>query len=135
MHPASNKTKAQALSARINEAYKTLSSPLHRAQYLISLRGISVADDEEAKVEDPELLMEVLEARERIEEVQREEDLEPIKEENDVRIEESVRILEDRFEKDDIQAALEEAVKLRYWVNIKESLDSWEKGKPVVLSH
>lgn len=112
-----------------------MSSPLHRAQYLISLRGISVADDEEAKVEDPELLMEVLEARERIEEVQREEDLEPIKEENDVRIEESVRILEDRFEKDDIQAALEEAVKLRYWVNIKESLDAWEKGKPVVLSH
>jgi len=24
---------------------------------------------------------------------------------------------------------------LRYWVNIKESLDGWEKGKPVVLVH
>ncbi|KAH7124148.1 Co-chaperone HscB, C-terminal oligomerization domain-containing protein [Dendryphion nanum] len=135
LHPQESKKKAQALSARINEAYKTLSSPLHRAQYLLSLRGVSVADDETAKVEDPELLMEVLEARERIEEAEKEEDLAPMKQENDARVEESVRILERQFEEDNIQGAVEEAVKLRYWVNIKESLDAWEKGKPVVLSH
>src|SRR6266498_938137 len=34
------KAKAEALSARINEAYKTLTSPLLRAQYLLSLHGI-----------------------------------------------------------------------------------------------
>jgi len=135
LHPPENRVKAQALSARINEAYKTLQSPLLRAQYLLSLKGIEVAEDETAKVEDPELLMEVLDARERIEEAASEEDLEEMKTENDVRIEDSVKILEKAFERDDIVQAKEEAVKLRYWINIKESLDQWEAGKPVVLQH
>lgn len=56
----------------INEAYKTLQDPLKRAQYLLSLRGIDVAEDERLKVEDPELLMEVLEVRENIEAAQEE---------------------------------------------------------------
>ncbi|KAJ4287349.1 molecular chaperone [Kalmusia sp. IMI 367209] len=135
LHPPENKTKAQALSARINEAYKTLQNPLLRAQYLLSLRGIEVAEDETAKVDDPELLMEVLETRERIEEAESEEDLVDMKQENERRIEESVKLLEGAFERDDVQNAQEEAVKLRYWVNIKESLDGWEKGKPIVLQH
>ena len=127
--------KAQALSARINEAYKTLQNPLLRAQYLLSLRGIEVAEDETAKVDDPELLMEVLDARERIEEAESEEDLVEMKEENGERIEASVKTLEEAFEKDDVATAKSEAVKLRYWINIKESLDNWEKGKPIVLEH
>jgi molecular chaperone HscB len=135
LHPPEDKSKAQAMSARINEAYKTLQSPLLRAQYLLSLRGIEIAEDETAKVEDPELLMEVLEAREQIEEAESEEDLVGMKTENDARIEDSVKILEDAFAKEDIDGAKTEAVKLRYWINIKESLDSWEKGKPVVLNH
>jgi molecular chaperone HscB len=135
LHPSANKQRAQALSARINEAYKTLQSPLLRAQYLLSLKGIEVADDETAKVEDPELLMEVLETREMIEEAETEEELTDMKSTNDARIEKSVKILEDTFAKDDIESAKSEAVKLRYWVNIKDSLDGWERGKPVVLQH
>jgi molecular chaperone HscB len=135
VHPPENKLKAQALSARINEAYKTLQSPLLRAQYLLSLRGIEVAEDETAKVDDPALLMEVLDAREQIEEAESEDDLVNMKFENDVRIEKSVKILEEAFESDEIGIAKEEAIKLRYWMNIKESLDQWERGKPVVLQH
>jgi molecular chaperone HscB len=135
VHPAEDKLKAQALSARINEAYKTLQSPLLRAQYLLSLRGIEVAEDETAKVEDPELLMEVLDARERIEEAENEEDLEEVKAENDMRIEKSVKALEEAFEKDDVGEAKHEAVKLRYWINIRESINQWERGKPIVLQH
>jgi molecular chaperone HscB len=135
LHPPENKNKAQALSARINEAYKTLQSPLLRAQYLLSLRGIELAEDETAKVDDPELLMEVLDARERIEEAEAEEDLVDMKMENEARIEESVKTLEDAFAADNIEAAKAEAVRLRYWINIKDSLHAWEKGKPVVLEH
>ena len=120
---------------RINEAYKTLQSPLLRTQYLLSLRGIEVAEDETAKVEDPDLLMEVLDAREAIEDAQSEEDLAPLKKVNDVRIEDSVSTLEKAFGRDDLTLATTEAVRLRYWINIKESLDGWEKGKPVVLVH
>ncbi|KZF23862.1 Co-chaperone Hsc20 [Xylona heveae TC161] len=134
-HPQEAKSRAEATSARINEAYKVLQNPLLRAQYLLSLRGIDVAEDETAKVEDPELLMEVLDMREAIEAVDEEEELEPLKDNISWRIDESVRILADAFQADDLDAAKIEAVKLRYWVNIKESLDAWEKGKPVVLVH
>ena len=86
-------------------------------------------------MEDPELLMEVLEMRENIEALQDEADLKPMKEANDAKIKESVAILDAAFKKDDMDVAKEEAVKLRYWINIKDSLDAWEKGKPVVLVH
>ena len=86
-------------------------------------------------MEDPELLMEVLEMRENIEALQDEADLKPMKEANDAKIKESVAILDAAFKKDDMDVAKEEAVKLRYWINIKASLAAWEKGKPVVLVH
>ncbi|MCJ1301817.1 hypothetical protein MMC08_004618 [Hypocenomyce scalaris] len=134
-HQGIDKARAEGASALINEAYKTLQNPLLRAQYLLSLRGIDVAEDETAKVEDTELLMEVLEMRERIEAVEEEEGLLEMKEVNAGRIEESVEVLEEAFKKDDMERAKEEAVRLRYWVNIRESLDAWERGKPVVLVH
>ncbi|KAJ9669262.1 molecular chaperone [Coniosporium apollinis] len=134
-HSQENKRKAEAMSARINEAYKTLENPLLRAQYLLSLRGIDVAEDESAKVEDPELLMEVLEAREDIEAAESDDEIRAMKEVNNQRIEESVGVLEDAFMRDDMDLAKSEAVKLRYWINIKQSLDDWEPGKPVVLIH
>ncbi|MCJ1295055.1 hypothetical protein MMC34_006616 [Xylographa carneopallida] len=134
-HQGENKARAEGASARINEAYKTLQNPLLRAQYLLSLRGIDVAEDETAKVEDPDLLMEVLETREDIEAAAEEAELQPLKDRNEARIRESEGILTAVFKSDDLAAAKEEAVKLRYWINIKESLDAWEKGKPVVLVH
>ncbi|THY04132.1 Co-chaperone Hsc20 [Aureobasidium pullulans] len=133
--PQEKKRQAEALSARINEAYKTLQNPLLRAQYILELRGIDVAGDETAKVEDPELLMEVLETREVIEEAASEEELQPLRELNERRIAGSVGVLEEAFKNDDMDAAKEEAVKLRYWINIRESVDAFEPGKPVVLIH
>lgn len=135
LHPAELKSRAEATSARINEAYKTLLNPLHRAQYLLSLQGVDVATDETLKVEDPELLMTVLEAREAIEEAAEEHDLDELRAENEARIGASEEVLESAFAGHDIELAKREAVKLRYWVNIRDSLDAWERGKPVVLQH
>ncbi|KAK3185298.1 molecular chaperone [Lecanicillium sp. MT-2017a] len=135
MHPASDKARAEATSARINEAFKTLANPLLRAQYLLSLRGVDVANDETLKVEEPELLMLVLEAREEIEDAQSEADLEEPRRVNEERILEGEKLLEKAFIEDDIEAAKREAVRMRYWVNIRDSLDNWEQGKPVVLEH
>lgn len=86
-------------------------------------------------MEDPDLLMEVLETREQIEDAENEEDLEGLRRENDSRIEQSVRVLEDAFRGDDLETAKRESVRLRYWVNIRDSLEGWERGKPVVLEH
>ncbi|KAF6220100.1 hypothetical protein HO133_003231 [Letharia lupina] len=134
-HHGPDKARAEGTSALINEAYRTLQNPLPRAQYLLSLRGIDVAEDETAKVEDPDLLMEVLEVREAIEGAGQESELEGMKARNDARMVESEGILDEAFQSDDTEMAKAEAVKLRYWTNIKEALDAWEKGKPVVLVH
>ena len=113
---------------RVNEAYKTLQDPLKRAQYLLSLRGIDV-EDESAKLEESELLMEVMEAREAVEEVENEEQLTGIRRENNEKIDASVRVLSEAFAASDMDRAAQEAVRLRYFVNIEESIQGWEKGK------
>lgn len=102
---------------------------------MLSLRGINVAEDESAKVEDNELLMTVLEVREAVEEAEDESELEGLKRENDERIVEAEDVLETAFKEGDLGRAKDEAVRLRYWVNVKESLNNWERGKGVVLEH
>jgi molecular chaperone HscB len=58
-----------------------------------------------------------------------------LKEMNERRIAASVGVLEEAFKNDDTEAAKEEAVKLRYWINIRETVDAFEPGKPVVMIH
>ncbi|AEO54472.1 hypothetical protein MYCTH_2297084 [Thermothelomyces thermophilus ATCC 42464] len=138
-HKSAARIRAEATSALINAAYKTLSSPLLRAQYLLREQyGVDLEADErgaQSGAPDPELLMTVLEAREAIEEAEREEDLEEVAAANEARIGESERLVGEALESGDVEAAKEEAVRLRYWVNIRESVRNWEKGKPVVLQH
>lgn len=132
--PQDRKRQAEGLSARINEAYKTLCDPLLRAQYLLGLRGVDT-EDETAKVDDPTLLLEVLNTREVIEEAETESDLEPVRLENEARIADSVAVLDAAFQNDDLSRAKAESIKLRYWVNIRDCIAAWEKGKPVVMIH
>lgn len=128
-HAGASKPRAEAASALINDAYKTLQDPLLRAQYLLRLRGMDVAEDETARVQDPGLLMEVLEVREGIEAAREVDEVEGLRVENERRVGESVRVLEGAFERDDLEGARGEAVRLRYWVNIGESLREWEGGR------
>ncbi|CAN8098585.1 unnamed protein product [Discula destructiva] len=131
--------KAEAVSSHINTAYTTLASPLLRAQYLLATRyGRDLAGDEASELSgpaDPEVLMVVLEARESIEEAATEGELEGVREENEARIAASLRALERAFVEEDVEAAVKETVRLRYWVNIRDSVKNWEAGKPVVLQH
>ncbi|KUJ08519.1 Co-chaperone Hsc20, partial [Mollisia scopiformis] len=129
LFPPHLKTRAEATSSLINTAYKTLQSPLLRAQYLLSLQGIETADDETAKVEDAELLMEVMEAREAVESAEEEEELVAVREENEERVRDTEERLGERFEQGDWEGARGEAVRLRYWVNVRESIHGWEQGK------
>lgn len=131
---ADKKRQAEALSARINEAYKTLLDPLARARYLLAQKGIDV-EDESAQLSDNALLMEVMEAREAVEEVENEEGLVEIREENGKRIEASVGVLEECFAKGEMQRAADEAIRLRYWMNIEESIQGWEKGQGGGILH
>ncbi|KAK3658970.1 molecular chaperone [Elasticomyces elasticus] len=126
--PADQKRHAEGLSSLINEAYRTLQDPLKRAQYLLLQHGIDV-EDESSKLSGGELLMDVMEAREAVEEAENEEDLDLLKAENAERIAESVSVLDLTFANEEWEAAAQEAIRLRYWKNIEESIQGWEKGK------
>ncbi|PSR82275.1 HSCB C-terminal oligomerization domain-domain-containing protein [Coniella lustricola] len=134
-----SRRKAEALSSHINSAYKTLSSPLLRAQYILAERyGIDLAGDEASTLTgppDPELLTEVLYARETIEEAASEKDLEGVQAGNDARIQDALQGMAAAFAAEDTQAAVRETVRLKYWENISESVRNWEEGKPIVLQH
>lgn len=135
---AAARARAEATSSLINAAYKTLCSPLLRAQYLLrEQHGVDLEGDEAGahQAADPELLATVLEAREAIDEAEREEDLDEVRAANEERIRDAEKRLGEALEREDVDAAKEEAVRLRYWVNIRESVDNWERGKPVVLQH
>lgn len=139
LHQGVYKQRAEALSSRINDAYKTLQDPLKRAQYILSLNGYETEGDEAAKmgdeIGDQELLMTVLEAREAIEDAQDLSDLDTVKTENEERVVETVSQLENTLDAGLWEEAKEHVVKLRYWMNIKQSIGEWEPGKPVVLQH
>ncbi|XP_010941269.1 iron-sulfur cluster co-chaperone protein HscB homolog isoform X2 [Elaeis guineensis] len=60
------KTFAANQSARVNDAYRTISKSLSRAVYLMRLEGVHV--DEEKTVMDLDLLSEMMEIREAVEE-------------------------------------------------------------------
>ena len=59
---------AEEQSSLLNEAYKTLLSPVTRAQYILTQEGYPPSETD--KLTDPELLMEIMEAREQLEEAE-----------------------------------------------------------------
>ncbi|KAB5530364.1 hypothetical protein GE09DRAFT_1177544 [Coniochaeta sp. 2T2.1] len=135
---AGDRRRAEATSALINGAFKTLSNPLLRAQYLLREQyGLDLAGDEAGSIASVEedVLDEVLEAREVIEEAEEEGDLVKLREENEERIRREEEVIERGFREGDLEGLKKAVVRLRYWVNIRESVDGWERGKGVVLEH
>ncbi len=65
--PAVERARASSLAAALNDAYRTLKDPLSRAVYLAQLRGVELPGDGKT-IDDPELLMEAMEAREELHE-------------------------------------------------------------------
>ncbi|KAJ5899850.1 Heat shock protein DnaJ N-terminal [Penicillium taxi] len=129
------KQHAEALSARINEAYRTLLDPLHRAQYLLrEWHSVDVTAEDGASKHalDPETLMEVMDVQETIEEVgaspEAQAEIDALKVDNDSRIRQCIRILAEAFERGDIDAARKECVRLRFWYSVGEGLREWEPG-------
>ena len=65
--PAAERARASAEAAALNDAYRTLKDPLSRAVYLAELSGVELPGDGKT-IDDPELLMEAMEAREELQE-------------------------------------------------------------------
>lgn len=64
----------------LNTAYRTLCSPVLRAEYLLSRTGRAIQEVDQ--IEDQALIMEVMEAREEVDDAATEDDMEGIRERN-----------------------------------------------------
>jgi molecular chaperone HscB len=65
--PPAERARASVEAAALNDAYRTLKDPLSRAVYLAALHGVELPGDGKT-IDDPELLMEAMEAREKLHE-------------------------------------------------------------------
>ena len=65
--PPEERAKASTEAAALNDAYRTLRNPLDRAVYLAALKGVDMPGDGKT-IDDPDLLMEAMEAREELHE-------------------------------------------------------------------
>ena len=67
---AKERAIAEGQAADMNLAYETLKDPLRRAAHLLKLAGRNAAVSHDQTVNDPELLMEAMEAREQLSEAE-----------------------------------------------------------------
>lgn len=132
-------SKSLALSALLNNAYKTLSDPLLRARYLLAhTYNVDITSEDNSThrgVTDQATLMEVMEAQEAIEEAQNQEQIDALKIENRSRIQDAEHNLGRAFEAEDVHTAKTECVRLNYWRTLQQGLDDWEPGKEIRLIH
>ncbi|KAG0207438.1 hypothetical protein BGX28_001319 [Mortierella sp. GBA30] len=124
---------AQQQSSLANKAYSTLKEPLSRANYILELLGAPIHETE--SLNEPELLMEVMEARELLEDAQTEEEVHELKSVNDARIKETVSGLSNAFKDQDLEKAKTLAIQLQYWIRISNVIRDWAAGKTIVADH
>ncbi|OKL56872.1 hypothetical protein UA08_07766 [Talaromyces atroroseus] len=134
-----DKQRAEALSSRINDAYRTLADPLSRAQYLLAeFHGIDVLAEDGASryagALDADTLMEIMDVQETVEELssapaaEAQATVDRLRGENAGRIEASLRSLSAAFDGGDLQTAQGETVRLRFWYSLRDGLREWEPG-------
>ncbi|OJT15832.1 hypothetical protein TRAPUB_3430 [Trametes pubescens] len=116
------------MSSRVNEALHRLSSPLRRAEYILACEGH--AGEETDKLDDMELLMEVMEAREGLANAQSPEEVAEIREENDdtsalAKMQEVLQEIESVVAAKDWPALRTAAVKLKYLQGIESAAAAW----------
>ncbi|EZF31201.1 J-type co-chaperone [Trichophyton mentagrophytes] len=133
------KRKAEALSSRINEAYRALGDPLARAQYLLASQydiDVTAEDGANKHPQSPETLMQVMEVQEAVEEAEDENIIADLKVENEERIAQTVNEMGKAFESGDIDSATKLCSKLKFWYTIRAGLREWEPGtRSVRLVH
>ncbi|KAF8846381.1 Co-chaperone Hsc20 [Paxillus ammoniavirescens] len=116
------KNAALDVSNMVNAAYKTLSSPLDRIEYLLRLNGIETGEADQ--LDDLELIAEVMEAREAIEGIQPGDAvrLHALKDENDVKASEVTKAIEVLVAREDWEAAKAAAVRLKYLQGVEDAV-------------
>ncbi|KAI0275063.1 hypothetical protein BC834DRAFT_28123 [Gloeopeniophorella convolvens] len=119
-----NKTGvARDLSGLVNEAYNTLLRPLSRIHYILAQHDIGVSETDQ--LDDPQLIMEVIEMREALEEAASESEVESIRDDVAGKTSDTFANIERSVQLEDWDEARKEAVRLKYLLGIEAAARSW----------
>ncbi|MCG5493019.1 MULTISPECIES: Fe-S protein assembly co-chaperone HscB [Ectothiorhodospira] len=112
-------------ASHVNEAYATLKDDGLRARYLLGLKGAGV-DVEKESAHDPQFLLEQMELREALEEVDQAADplaaLDALSSDIETRYTQMLDAFEAAFEANDLEAARQEVLKLRFFDRLREEV-------------
>ncbi|TCD71528.1 hypothetical protein EIP91_008909 [Steccherinum ochraceum] len=115
------------IAARVSETVNTinshLSNPVSRTLYILEQEGVT--GDTESILDDPTIVMEVMEARESLEEAQTEEEVETIRLENKEKFDEAQRELSGLIASKAWNDAAAAATRLKYLQSIEHAARAW----------
>ena len=111
--PAEERARASTEAAGLNDAYRTLKEPLSRAVYLAALNGIDLPGDGRT-IDDPDLLMEAMEAREELQEAATPEAVDALAARSRATMAEALKGLSTLFLRQDKPAIRKALLRLRY---------------------
>ncbi|XP_071908548.1 iron-sulfur cluster co-chaperone protein HscB homolog [Coffea arabica] len=122
VHTKSKKERdfAAEQSARVTDAYRTLSDTLSRAVYLLKLEGLEV--DEEGRISDPELLAEIMEIREAVEEAAETQALNHIQAQIWKKLEHWSKSFADAFQSRKYEEAISSIQRMTYYKRANEEI-------------
>jgi molecular chaperone HscB len=112
---AKERAIAESQAVSMNEAYETLKDPLRRAAYLLERAGRTANVAKDQTVDDRELLIEAMEAREALAEVETIDALEALQVEAGAKAIDLIAQLSRAFAADDLDAANRAATRMKYW--------------------
>lgn len=112
------KALSQSQAIAVNEAYETLCDPLRRAAYLLTLKGRTADVDGDATINDTELLMESMEAREALAEAESPEDAQAIARDTAAKMDDCKSALSRAFSAGDLDEAGNLTTRLKYLVKL-----------------
>lgn len=108
------KMYSQAQATAINDAYETIKDPLKRADYLIHIKGVNVTPDGCNLVNDPSILMEAMEVREKLANAKTMASVDEIANEAREEIKDVVGAISLAFKGNDIEGACQLTTRLKY---------------------
>jgi molecular chaperone HscB len=111
--PSEERAKASTEAAGLNDAYRTLKDPLSRAVYFAGLNGVELPGDGKT-IDDPDLLMEAMEAREALHEAATPEAVDALAAQVRQDMQQSLQGLGTLFLRDDKAAIRKALLRLRY---------------------
>lgn len=111
---AQEKVYSQSQATALNDAYETLKDPLKRSDYLVHIKGVNVLPDGCNLVNDPSILMEAMEFREKLAASETEADIGAIARDAQSEIEDVVKGISLAFRGDDIEGACQLTTRLKY---------------------